>query len=53
MATYDFVENNNRLRTAFEIADQVCLIIFTAECGPLVEFHGYHIFSDARLTFFL
>jgi Polycystin cation channel len=51
VATYDFVENNDKLRTAFEVADMVFLIIFTVECALQVCYHGYRIFHDAWLTF--
>jgi Ion transport protein len=51
VATYDFVEDNEKLRVAFEIADQTFLIIFTVECALQVGYHGYHIFKDAWLTF--
>lgn len=51
VATYDFVEENPRVKRMFEVTDQVFLVIFTIECALQLCYHGYELFFDGWLTF--
>ena len=51
VATFEFVKNDPDMANAFEITDQVFLIIFTVELCAQFIFHGWRLFQDGWLVF--
>ena len=51
VATFDFVKNDPSVSNAFEITDQVFLIVFTVELCAQFIFHGWRLFQDGWLIF--
>jgi Ion transport protein len=51
VATFDFVTKNSNVSGAFEVTDQVFLIIFTVELCFQFVYHGLSLFTDGWLVF--
>ena len=51
IATFDFVQNNPDVSSAFEITDKVFLIIFTLELGLQFIYRDVRLFLDGWLFF--
>ena len=51
IATFDFVKNDPSVSNAFEITDQVFLIVFTVELCAQFSYHGWRLFQDGWLVF--
>lgn len=51
VATFDFVTENPQVDQAFEVTDQVFLIIFTIELSLQFIFHGWRLLLDGWLVF--
>ncbi|GKY91705.1 hypothetical protein MPSEU_000142300 [Mayamaea pseudoterrestris] len=51
VATFGFVQDNNMVSYAFQVADDVFLSVFTLELAMQLAFHGVHLFLDAWLLF--
>lgn len=51
VATYDFINENPTLNSAFATTDMIILIIFTIELGMQLLFHGYNFIKNGWLVF--
>jgi hypothetical protein len=51
IATFDFVREDPSLNNAFEIVDQIFLIIFTIELAMQFAYHGWRLLLDGWLCF--
>ena len=51
IGTFDFIRDNEIANAAFEMIDQIFLIIFTMELGLQFLYHGWQVFLDGWLTF--
>ena len=50
VATFPVVEENDKMRDIFELADETFLIIFTVESGIQLLYHGWTLFKDGFLV---
>ena len=51
VATFPAIKANPKVEEAFELADQIFLIIFTIESGMQLLYHGWTLFKDGFLVF--
>lgn len=51
IATFDFVREDPDVSNAFEIVDQIFLVIFTVELGLQFVYHGWRLLLDGWLLF--
>ena len=51
VATYDFINQNPTLNSAFATTDMIILIIFTIELGMQLLVHGYNFINNGWLVF--
>jgi uncharacterized membrane protein YphA (DoxX/SURF4 family) len=51
IATFDFVREDPSVNNAFEIVDQIFLIIFTIELAMQFAYHGWRLLLDGWLCF--
>mmetsp|Transcript_16696 Transcript_16696/g.23545 ORF Transcript_16696/g.23545 Transcript_16696/m.23545 type:complete len:456 (+) Transcript_16696:184-1551(+) len=51
IGTFDFIQDNDDAKDAFELVDKIFLIIFTIELGFQFLYHGYRLIADGWLAF--
>jgi len=51
IATFDFVDNNDKLKDTFVTVDKVFLVVFTLEVTMQLIYRGYKLFQNGWLTF--
>jgi len=51
VATFPVVKNDPNILNAFDVADQIFLVLFTIECSMQLIYHGWNLFKDGFLVF--
>ena len=51
LGTFDFVNDNEKISSYFQVVDEILLTIFTVELGLNLIFSGLHLFLDGWLVF--